>query len=231
MLLQRITALLSLTAVASAGTVLMDASGGLRVQNVPSISNDGLVVVVSSPGTPSALFPTASEEILSLESENPPSLYCRGATLSGTSDKERASLAVCSLVAGTIVIDGITVGDVEAGLRNSRHARTLTALFRARVKLTDDESDSDGSDSADSTTSIQQTLLVVLADAESIDEAELASDIKSLYKAASVEKKGAGSFSDMYNLKIVSATSADQVSIVVGCGVESIEQCTVVGSP
>lgn len=169
------------------------------MQSIPSIpTTDGIVVIVSSPGTPTALFSEASDEILSLESQDPPSLYCRGATLSGTSDRERTSLATCSLVADTVVIDGITVGDVEAGLRNSRHARTLTAIFRARVKLQEE------------TTATTQTLIVVLVagEDESIDEAGLESDIKSLYKAASVEKKGVGSFSDMYDLKIVVATSS-----------------------
>ena len=199
MFLQKIIGFLSLAATVSAGTVLMDASGGLRVQSIPSIpTTDGIVVIVSSPGTPTALFSEASDEILSLESQDPPSLYCRGATLSGTSDRERTSLATCSLVADTVVIDGITVGDVEAGLRNSRHARTLTAIFRARVKLQEE------------TTATTQTLIVVLVagEDESIDEAGLESDIKSLYKAASVEKKGVGSFSDMYDLKIVVATSS-----------------------
>jgi hypothetical protein len=213
MIFQRITALLSLVASVSAGTVLMDGSGGLRVQNIPFIpTSEGVVVVVSSPGTPSALFSEPSDDILSLQSEDPPSLYCRGATLSGTSDRERTSLATCSLVAGAIVVDGITVGDVEAGLRNSRHARTLTALFRARVKLDD--------------ISGKQTLILCLAgDDDAIDTAALATEVKGLYKAASVEKKGAGSFNEMYDLQVYGVTSAadaDKVSewfcfVLTGC--------------
>lgn len=203
MVLLRITALLSLVASASAGTVLMDVSGGLRVQNIPFIpTSEGVVVVVSSPGTPSALFSEPSDDILSLQSENPPSLYCRGATLSGTTDRERTSLATCSLVAGAIIVDGITIGDVETGLRNSRHARTLTALFRARVKLED--------------VSGKQTLfLCVSGDDDSFDTAALESEVTALYKATSVERKGASSFDDMYDLQVYGVSSeadADKVS-------------------
>jgi hypothetical protein len=44
-------------------------------------------------------------------------------------------LATTSLVANALVVEGITAGDLERGLRHSRHARTLTALFRARLSV------------------------------------------------------------------------------------------------
>jgi len=114
--------LCSIIAHASAGTLLMDSAGGLRLK-IPSLStSQGVVTIISSPGTPS--FLTSSDDVLALESENPPCLTCRGATLRDTSSTERSALATSSLVSGAILIDGITEGDVEAGNIAAMHARS-----------------------------------------------------------------------------------------------------------
>jgi len=172
----------------------MDASGALRP--IPDVSSaGGIVTVITSPGTPS-LLSEESPDVLALQSQDPPTLICRGAMLSGTSDAERTSLATCSLAADTIVLDGITAGDVEAGLRDSRHSRTLTALFRARVKLEEEKPQ-------------RQTLILAISgDDSSIDEGQLVSEIKALYKAAVVEKKNAANFEDRYDIQIESVNSS-----------------------
>lgn len=209
-------------ASASAGTVsLMDRSG-LRLQDLPtSVNYDlGLVTIISSPGTPSVISSRRQQEndedealVLETNDDSLPKLYCRGATLQGTSDATRTSLATCSLVSTAIVLDGITQGDVQAGLQHSRHARTLTALFRARVQLGTD----DGS---------KQTLLLGMVgeDATSNDTTlpQVTKAVQSLYEAAAVETKGAKSFEELYNLQIVSVSTpetAEQVSLSEVAGV------------
>jgi hypothetical protein len=194
--------------LSSARIPLLDtAAAGL--QNVGSLPSQvaGVVTVISSPGTPSALTRDDPEpgSILSAE-ENPSGivLYCRGSTLGGTSQDDRTSLALCSLVSGALVVDGVTIGDIQAGLQNSRHARTLTALFRSRIKLTDSEN--------------RQTLIIGLvasadSDIETITD-DVEKDIKALYKASAVEKKGALSFEDAYDLQIASVASAGEANSV-----------------
>lgn len=178
----------------------MDASGGLRLK-IPSIStSSGVVSIISSPGTKSFLSTNTDKDgggediFLSLESEDPPCLACRGATLSGTSSVERTALATCSILSGAILVDGITEGDVEAGWRNSRHARTLTALFRARIALN---------------CKTPQTLILCIKGeigtaAVATAETTLRTEIKALFDATAAESEGKHVFADYYNVKIVS---------------------------
>jgi hypothetical protein len=190
--------------------LLNTAAGGL--QNVGSLPAqvEGIVTVISSPGTPSALTRDEADadtaSVLSAES-NPSGivLYCRGSTLSGTSQDDRTSLALCSVVSGSLLVDGVTVGDVQAGLQNSRHARTLTALFRSKIKLME----GDGN---------RQTLIIGLVDSNESDDEKLTEsivkDVKALYKASAVEKKGVSSFEEAYDLQILSVASAGQANSV-----------------
>lgn len=187
----------------TAKSPLMDSSGSLRL-NMPNLSTgNGVVSVISSPGTSSYL--QSSDELLSLESENPPCLSCRGATLSGTSSLERSALATSSLVSGAILMDGITLGDVEAGWRNSRHSRTLTALFRARLAFA-------------ATGSKQAIILCVKGELDSDTESTLKSEVESLFDATSVEIEGKQSFSDFYTVAVIAVTNkseADEVRFSV----------------
>jgi uncharacterized protein YunC (DUF1805 family) len=100
------------------------------------------------------------------------------------------------------LVDGITEGDVEAGWRNSRHARTLTALFRARVALE---------------TSFKQTLILcVKGEVGSDSESSLKADLKSLFDATAAEAQGNASFKDLYDVEVLSVTTeeeAKQVSV------------------
>lgn len=204
MTMRSIFLLLSLLASAESGNLLMDSSGGLRLK-IPAISTaSGVVSVISSPGTKS--FLSTSDDVLSLESEDPPCLACRGATLSGTSPVERSALATCSVVSGAIVVDGITEGDVEAGWRNSRHARTLTALFRARIALE---------------SSTKQTLILCIkGEIDGSAESALRAETKALFDATAAENEGKFSFADFYDVSVVSVTDeagAKEVRILNSC--------------
>ena len=189
--------------------LLNSAAPGL--QNVGSLPTQvsGIVTIISSPGTPSALTRDDDTEAGSvLSAETTPSgivLYCRGSTLGGTSQDDRTSLALCSMVSGALLVDGVTIGDVQAGLQNSRHARTLTALFRSRIKLAESESN-------------KQTLIIGLVDSSESDDEKIGQsiekDVKALYKASAVEKKGVVSFEDAYDLQILPVASSGQANSV-----------------
>jgi hypothetical protein len=197
--------LLPLLGFASAGNILMDSSGGLRLK-IPTVStSQGVVTVISSPGTSSLL--TSADDILSLESEEPACLTCRGATLSGTSTVEGSALATSSLVSGAILVDGITEGDVEAGWSNSRHARTVTALFRARVAL--------------ESKSKQSLILCIRGDVDDATKRSLESEVKALFDATVTETKASVLFGDMYDFSVVTVGSevdAKEVSQILEKG-------------
>ena len=173
----------------------MDSSGALHRQ-IPAVStSDGVVAIISSPGTPSLLG--TSPEILSLMPGDKACLSCRGATLNAASPSERLSLTTTSLVAGAVIVDGITEGDVETGLQNTRHARTLTALVRARLAL--------------DSNSKQTLILGVLGEVDDGTEASIQSELKDIFDATAVELTGKPpKFTDMYDVVVLSLqTEAD----------------------
>ena len=197
-MLRKFILISTLAIVATANTVLMDESGSLH-RHIPDVSaSNGIVAVVYSPDTPSFLA-DASSGILSWD-DSSNRLSCRGATLSAITSSERTSLATTSLVAGAIVIDGITEGDVEMDLRMSRHARTLTALIRARLAL----------DSA----SKQTIILGVLGPVDEAVETVLIDEVQSIFEAAAVGTSEKVDFEDMYNILVVSLQTQDDAKQV-----------------
>jgi len=207
--------------VAVSPIVVMDASGSLKLQNIPSsIKSDQLIAMIVSPDTPSAASLSKSTDdsnsILNLD----PSacrLTCRGPTLSvKSSDPECVSVALCSLTAVALVLDGITTGDVEAGFKNSRHAVTLTALFRTKATLA-----GDAAEESDNITDKQALVLYVEGDVSEKLEKQIRRDVLTLYDAAAAESKDVPSFDKAYELQIVSTESQSESQVCTktyGCG-------------
>lgn len=196
-------------AITSPQYTLMDASGGLRLNKIASSgvsTTDGVVSVITSPGTESFLVTSASDEdgasVLAFDSDVP-QLICRGATLSGTSAAERSALAITSLVSDAIVIDGITEGDVQAAGfgKNTRHARTLTAIFRARLASSTDA------------TGKQALILCVKSSSQESFAAVLTQEVRDLFEATAAEaKESQTSFSDLYDVQVVSVMSKEDAA-------------------
>ena len=216
----------SVGAISSPQYTLMDASGGLRLQKIASSgasTNDGIVCVISSPGTDSFLVPSAADDdnaVLAFDGEAT-RLICRGATLRGTSASERSALAITSLVSDALVIDGITEGDVEAAGfgKNTRHARTLTALFRARLAFLEASPSSDASGQ-------QALILCVKSSSESSFDAVLAQEVRDLFEATAAEGKESNiSFDDLYDVKVVSVTSKEEANEVSNALARSATFC------
>ena len=211
---------------AGAGVSLMDGGGHLRLNSLADTTSDGGVIAfISSPGTPSILSKESSD-LLSYESGPPATLICRGATLASSSStsaaeqqQDRISLATSSLVAGTIVLDGIAIGDIEAGLRDSRHGLTLSAIFRAKLcqstttSSSTPQEDGDDDDTAFFASSKQTLVLPVRAEQLPLTEEKVANEVASLFTAVALES-GSGtrsSFAELYDLRIVPFTDPEQV--------------------
>ena len=186
-------------AVAAANTVLMDASGSLNRQ-IPDVSTSGgVVAVISSPDTPSFLGESSTELLAWDDTSN--QLTCRGATFaSAASAPERTSLGTTSLAANAIILDGITEGDVEMDLRMSRHARTLTALMRARLAM----------DSPPK----QTIILGVLGPVDEAVESVLTDEVQSLFEATAAEANKEAEFEEMYEVVVIPMQSQADASKV-----------------
>lgn len=180
----------SLATSALAGQVVLDESSHLKTSSIPSsTTSDALVAVISSPDNPSKSSLPSPKSFLSLESA---CLACRGPTLSlKPLDLEWRSIALCSLTAAVLVLDGITDGDVEAGIKNSRHGVTLTALFRAKAMLAENPTK-------------QTIFLYVNGEVPESAERKLMLDVQSLFSAAVAETKEV-SFDKAYGIQVVSS--------------------------
>ena len=119
------------SSASAAATTLVDSSGSLTKSLIPSSENEGMIALLSSPGTPS-LFPSTStvtieDNILSAPGaslEESPGLLARG-----------IGAAAAGSIASAVVLTGVTLADVEVGLDSTRHGRTLAELFASVLRM------------------------------------------------------------------------------------------------
>ena len=208
--LGRLSLILSLLVLSDASTPLIDSTGSTinRIPTDRSLSS-GVIGIITSPGTPSpsglneesSTFNDDDPNLSLRDSDNECILSCRGATLNAASSGERLSLGTTSLVSGAIILDGISQGDVEQGLRHSRHARTLTALFRAKIRFPSE----------------RQLLLLGMVedvvDKESLEK-YIATEVRAIFDAVAVESMEKVSFIDMYDLQIVALQTPEDAESV-----------------
>ncbi|KAL7519465.1 hypothetical protein ACHAWX_004221 [Stephanocyclus meneghinianus] len=133
------TALLLATLLANSHasqTTLIDSAGHLQ-KAIPVLppTKRGIVALLTGPSA-SSLFPETDRVTLSDDSDDGIVLLTSpGASLESTSLLERGVAAAASgVVASSVVLTGVTAGDVEAGLSTTRHGRTLGELFAAAVR-------------------------------------------------------------------------------------------------
>jgi len=138
------------------------------------------------------------------DGEAVPTIACRGATFEAASKAERMSLTTTSLVADAIIVDGVTEGDLEMGLSNSRHARTLTALMRSRLMLASDDGSEE--DEEESPTIAQTIYLGVLSTGDDIDKDAIEKEVTAIYEAIAAEsddEESSAAFEELYTIEIV----------------------------
>ena len=142
-------------------------------------------------------------------------LVCQGATLPSfdtdaaetvtTTVATGASLSVCGSVSDVLLIEGITMGDLETsnGILNTRHARTLSFLFQSKKQRIEP--------------SKKQTLVFVISttsDSDAIDEEKLIDDIRTLYQVENLGSKD--KMDDAYKIQIIPVSSSSSGSKVCG---------------
>ena len=165
--------------------------------------------IIASPGTASYLTTTfnddsSSSSVLAWNAQDA-TLLCRGATLSSSDGKTTQALATTSVVASSLIVDGITGGDAQH-LSESRHASTLTALFRAKLATVPNHSNNN-----------KQTLILVLSSSNTPQQKdELKRQLQSLLEATAVDcgKETAVRLDDLYDVVIQSVTSAAEAQEV-----------------
>lgn len=175
---------------------VIDTAGNFRVNSLPD-TESSVVTLVTSPGTPCAFTTTPGDEE-SLLSYDAGILLCHGATLQASTENV-TPIATSSLVAGCIVLDGVVVGDLEAGLRESRHGKTLLTIFRARLDL------------GEKTDSKQTLILPIQGEKLPLSEAKITTDVMSLFAAVAFEKGIKQAFGNLYELKIVPYTEPTEI--------------------
>lgn len=130
----RLSLLPFLVASATAATTLVDSSGSLTKSLIPSSdSNGGLVALLSSPGTPSLFSSSSTTNTVNIENNI---INAPGASLEESSGllSRGIGAAAAGSIAGAVVLTGVTLADVEAGLEGTRHERTLAELFAAVLR-------------------------------------------------------------------------------------------------
>jgi hypothetical protein len=205
------------SAAAGSRISLMDSTGKWQIPSSLSESTgpaNGIVTVVTSPGVPSTLLPMESEvdaPLSMFSGDDPGTLVCQGSTLGPLASSTISCLAFASLVSNVILVEGLTEGDIESGIANTRHSRTLAALFQSRL-------------TAATLSLSQQTLILVVSTADMDDWDEdnatvsLRNEVLLLFDAAaaSLGKKN-NKLEDFYTLHVrpVTPSSASKVRFYI----------------
>ena len=215
---------------AASSSVLVDRTGGFKLgsttapSSVASTTKD-VVTIIYSPGVPSLFVDSdedSSSSLLSLR-EDDGVVLCQGATLNSNdlSAGERTALATASLVSNSIIIDGITTGDVEAGVSHqTRHSRTVNILFRSKLAAISAAEDGQANSST------RQTLIFAIKPSSEDDdvgtgiESTIMEGLQTTFDALAVESGlKSVSIDDLYDIKIVSVSSSGEAKEVCICAV------------
>jgi hypothetical protein len=228
--------------VATAFRPIMDFSG--KLHTVPGNVDAGIVSVVTSPGMPAVIAastlhknkgsnnkdgndlvaaalaaPLGLMEEEDDDNSSSSTLVCQGASLGTVSASDEVTstcLALCGAVSECMILEGITLGDVDGNILNSRHARTLAALFRVRLALQGDRQQ-------------RQTLILVVTDStdaedssssssSSFDKERLDQDLGVLFRAAALEQNEKDAeLAKYFDVRVVTKPSGSSEVRWFGC--------------
>lgn len=172
----------------SASTTIIDSTGALTRTSIPQSSiGNGVVAVLSSPGTPSYFSSGDSANAVTLSSQGSGSILSSpGATLAGTSSLSKGSgAAAAASVAGSIIVSGITESDLENGLDDTRHGHTLTAIFKQKIQAVS-----------------REKVTLIIAVPEGSDESSVLSDVHAIFDTATAELGSEVDFDDLYDVVV-----------------------------
>ena len=151
---------------AGGGVTIISSTGEINKSSSPiPSSSSGVVAIVTSPGRTDPYFALAGGDSVSAVGAGgagqPVIITAPGATLAGGVDAHSlhcgSGAAAAAAIAGSVILTGVTEGDVQAGLGSTRHGRTLSAVFTNRLARYKPEEAEDES---------AKTLLVVAVSAD-----------------------------------------------------------------
>ena len=187
-------------AYAAAPITLINSAGQVSRSSIPLTSASGIVAVITSPGTPS-LFGGAVDNVSYSADGDVTIISSPGATLSGTSPLSNGNgAAAASVAAGSIILSGITEGDLESSLDDTRHGHTLTNIFHVKLSKFEDTETS--------------KVTLILAVPVHVDEENVVRDVESIFEAAKAEVGSEASFDDIYDIKVEVAADENDVKKV-----------------
>lgn len=182
-----LTLLLCLAQVpySSASSTLIDPSGALTRTSIPqSTIGNGIVAVLTSPGTPS-YFTDGDNEVTITSHDGVSIISSPGATLSGTSPLSKGNgAAAASAVSGSIIISGITESDLENGLDDTRHGQTFTGIFKQKIQ--------DGGDK----------VVLIVTVPTGADEESVLSNVDLIFNTASAEMGSDAKLDELYDVSV-----------------------------
>ncbi|EED91273.1 predicted protein [Thalassiosira pseudonana CCMP1335] len=221
-LLSIATLLLSQLPSTHAATTLID-STGLLTKAIPSISQSGIVALLTSPGTTGSLFPESNDVSLdtaSSDSSGGVIIKAPGACLEESSGLARGSgAAAAGSVAGAVVLSGVTLADAEVGLASTRHGRTLAELFASVVR-----SGKKG---------VGATLIIAVQDdgaGGGIDGEGVANDVEEIFESVAEAACVDDALGEYFKVEVVLVKDAEDVAKVMSKASSAASGKSVIGS-
>lgn len=181
-------------------TTLVDSKGTLTRTSIPQSSlGNGIVAVITSPGTKSFFD---FEDGVTVNRYDDVSVVCSpGATQVGSSLISKGNGAVAaSSVSGSIVVCGITEGDLEFELADTRHGQTLTGIFRARLSSKEVE---------------EEIVTLIITIPIDVDDSKIISEVNHIFECTKAEFGSNIDFEDLYRIEVETVVSeADAIKIM-----------------
>lgn len=203
----------SMVSAASPLTLIDGASGSIKQSSIPqsAVGSGGIVAVLTSPGTPS-FFDETNDSNVSFHSYNGLSVITSpGATLSGSSLLSKGNgAAAAASVSASIIVSGITESDVEIGFDETRHGKTLTGIFKAKISSGDEE----------------KVTLIITVPVE-VDEEKIVADAKAIYESAKAEAESEVDFESLYDISVEVVSSASDAERVMNVASEAASKSEV----
>lgn len=195
----------SATCATASKVTLIDASGSLN-KAIPSISNSGIVALLTSPGTPSWFDEEPVSQVQLSDEGDSVVLTSPGASLEPSSLLTRgAGAAAAGSVANSVVLSGVTLADVERGLGSTRHGRTLNELFAAVIRM-------------DQQRPAGRLVVAVQApegtEAAVVDDEQLKRDVEQIFQSVAAAAWVDDSLEDYFVLEVVVVRSKQEASAV-----------------
>jgi len=200
----------TVSSAAAAAITLVDSKGSLTKALLPTPSEKGIVALICSPGTPSLLFPSTSTVNVD---EDGGVIRAPGASLedSGSALARGVGAAAAGSVAGAVVLTGVTIADVEAGLDGTRHGRTLAELFASVLKTEYGKGNNNGG-----TTPVALTIAVQSEGSNDVlDSDDIKGCIEEIFAGVAAAAGVDGTLGDHFAVRSILVSTAKDVADIM----------------